>query len=271
LIKDGSLKVSSANEVARIYTFYGANACALSAIYTLFIIYGRKIIYYRDSTGRTVFLALSACDTTALAHLAHLCALVMITALYSHARSISYDVDYRIGTFTLAETAAYTFLGVYLRYVFLIYLDSITGTHSYAVTVAKTSEGTLSVTCKEELCAGAGCRAGIIVFSFLGSARAVTSNVGNLLHNVACGESHNFTNLFCHAVTAGNTEAGIIGHAVSKCLCITVASGEAASTAVCTGKAITNCSNLLVFLNCKEGSGKSKNYSTNKCNNYKNN
>ena len=71
------LKVSSADEVALVYAFYGANLAACAAVGTFFIIYRSKIIHYVNGIVRTILFALATRNTTVLACLARYSALIV--------------------------------------------------------------------------------------------------------------------------------------------------------------------------------------------------
>jgi hypothetical protein len=256
--------VSAANEVAEMNALYGTNIVTSAATCTLAVIDGSKVVLYLDCSLGTGLLALHTTDTTVGAGLTCYCALIMAGALYYYANGILYEMNDVVRTSLLTKTATDTLLGVDLcDALFLINSDSISGTNVHTVTVAKAGIGALAVARIVDISSKTGVNTVVNELSLLGLARAVAGYVSNLFNNVTCGKSHDLTDLFSNTVTAGNTEAGVVALTLTESLCISVTARVTASTAVCTGEAVTNGNNLFVFLNCKEGSSNGKNYRTN--------
>ena len=264
-------KMSATDEVAEVNTFNRTNLVTISTTCALAVIYGGKIVFNLDCSFGAIFLTLHTAYASVGAYLANLSALVVAGALNNNARGIVNKMNNVVGTSLCTETAANTLSGVNLSDKLLrIDANSITGTHLHTVAVAKAGEGAITVTGEIHICADAGLDSVVNVLSLGGKARAVTSNVSNLLNDVTCSKTHNLTDFGSDTVTTGNTKAGVIGCTLGECLCITVTSGEAASTTVGTGKAITNCKSTLILLNSKEHRGKDEKHCANECNQSKN-
>ena len=263
--------MSAANEGFDVNTLLGANLLTSSATCTLRVINYGEIILYLDCAVRTGLLTLHTADTAVGASLVGYSTLVMAGALNNNASLFAYNVDNVVGTGLLAKATADTESGIDIRNtVFGIDNDSIVRTNGNTVTVAKTSIAANGVTRVRELCRLTGLNTVVNVLSVLGLAMSVTSNVCNLAFNLACCETHDLCKLSRNVSTAGDTEAGVVGLTFAKSLCISVTTRITASTAVSTGKTVTNSNNLFIFLNCKEGSGNSKNYRTDNRNYRKN-
>lgn len=240
--------MGAADEISLIYAVDRAYFPAFTARYTLIVINSCEVIYYLYGFGGASLFAFAAGYTATLTELANLYALIMIIAFYYHTGGIIYKMDNTVGAGFCAKTAADTFLGVYLCYTALSNAYGISGADLSAVAVSKAGEGTESVTGEGEICRLTGLGAGIDILSLLWLASAVTGNVGNLLDDVICLDAHNRGNSFCGTVTAGGTKIRFIGYTLGKSLCIALAARKAASTAVCSGKAITYPIRSLVLL-----------------------
>jgi len=215
--------MGAADEVAEMYTFNGTHIMTLPAARALIIINHSKIILNLYSAVGTGFLTLSAADTTVQAYLADLSALIVVRALDDNARGVVNEVNNTVGTSFDAKTAAYAPSWVNLRYIFLgIDAYSVSWADLHAVTVAKTRKGTESVAGIVHISRRTAGYTLIAVFSLLRSAGAVTAHVSDALNNVARRKSHNLSYLTCDTVAAGNTEARIIGGAVTKSLGVSV-------------------------------------------------
>ena len=243
----------AANKVADVYTLCRANVIANSAAGAFIIINSGKVIFNRDSTRGAGFLALAAADTAVKANLTDLGALIVARAFNNNSRGIVDKVDNAVGTLLNAKTAAYALSGVnFGNLLFVINANRISRANLQAIAIAKASEGAESVTRIIHISATAGRNTLVLVFFLVGRAGAVTSNVSNLFNNVARFKSHNLADFSGNAVTAGNAKRGILGFALTESLSITVAARISACAAVCTGQAIADSGNLLVFLNSEE-------------------
>ena len=251
-------------------TLNGASLLASAAAGTLIIINCCKIILNGDRAVRTGLLTLHTTDTTVRACLTGNRTLIVAGALNNNSGRLCEHMNNALRTGLGAKATADTSNGINLCNAVITDVNSILGTNGYTIAVAKTSISTLGISGVSKLCCLTGLDTVVNVLSILCLALTVTSNKGNLLLYVAGSETHDLSNLLCYVSTTGGTEAGIISLSLTESSGIAVTTGEATSTAVCAGKAITNCSNALVYLNSEEGSGKSKNDSANKRDNNKN-
>ena len=264
--------MSATNEVFEVNTLLGAYFLTSAAAGTLGIIDGGEIVLNLDRSVRTGLLTLHTTDTAYGTNLVGNSALIMAGALNDNASIVGNNVNYVIGTGLCTDATTDTLGRIDVSDALLgIDDDSILGAYCNAVAVAETCKGTVTVTGIVKLCSCTGLDAVVNVLSLLGLASAVTAYVRNLGSNVTCCKTHDLAELLCNVSATGSTEAGVIGLALTKSLRISVTSGVAAGTAVCTGKAVTNCNNLLIFLNCEEGSSNGKNHCTDNCNYCKNN
>ena len=253
----------SADEVALVYALYWAGFAASAAVGALFVIYYGKIVLNDDSAARAYLFALAACYTSVFAILAHLCALVVVVAGNGNARSVADKMDYTVGTFLSAKTASYALFGIDGSGSLVVYAYSISRAYLYAIAVAKAGEGAEVIAGVIDVCRLAGLRTVIIVLFLFGKAKTVAGNVSNLLDNVSRFNAHNLCDIVCRAVTSGNTEVDSIGFALGESLCIRIASGKSASTAVCTRQAVADSNGALVLFNSKENGRNGKDYCTN--------
>ena len=259
--------MSAADEITQMNTLHRTYLVTLAAAGALGVVYGGEVVFNLDCTLGTILLTFHTTYTSVGANLAHLSALVVAGALNDNAGGIVDKVNDMVGTSLCTKAAANALSGVNLRNTLLgIDADCITGTNLHTVAVAKASEGTVAVAGEAHIRADAGLNSVVNVLSLGRKAGAVAGYVSNLLHNVAGGKTHNFTDFSGNAVTAGDTKAGVIGFTLRERLCISITAGEAAGTAVGTGKAITDCKSALVLLNSKEYRGESKKKSTDYCN-----
>ena len=266
------LEVGAANEVLKVNTLNGTYLVTSSATGTLIIIDYREIILNLDGAVRTGLLALHTTDTAVVASLAGNSTLIVAGALNYNASALAKHMNNTVGTGLSTEATADTLNGINLcNAIFLADMNSILRANRYTVAVAKAGVGAGSVARIIELCSLTGLNTVVNVLSVLGLAVSVTSNISNLCLNVACRKSHDLTELSSNVSTAGDTEAGIVALALTESLCVSVTARVAAGTAVCAGETVTNCNDLFIFLNCKEGSSNSKNYCANKSNYCKNN
>ena len=258
----------SADEAAFVDAMYGTNLYACAAAGAKIVVDGRKVVLYGDSAVGTGLLALHTADTTVGTELTNNSALIVAGALNENSGLLAYDVDYAVRTSLSAEAAAYALLRINLSDATLgIDNDCILGTNRHTVAIAKTSVGTVTVTCVAAvLGSGTGLDAVVNELSLFGLASAVAGYVSNLLINLACRKAQNFGELSSNVRATGSTEAGIVGLTLAESLCVSVTTGESTSTAVGTGKAITNSCSTLVLFYCKENRGKRKKNCTNYCN-----
>ena len=152
--------MGAANKITNLYALRRTVVTAYAASCALGIIYGGKIVVKGYGTGRTLLYTKTAADATVFTDLSYLCALVVVITLNNNALGILDKMNYAVGTFLSAKTAADALLGINLGDMLLrIDADSISRTNLHTVAVAKTSKGTISVTCEEKIRAGTGKRA----------------------------------------------------------------------------------------------------------------
>lgn len=263
--------MSAADEIPRMNTLDGTNLVTLAATGALLVIYGGKVVYNLYGIVRTVLLTFAAGDTAVEANLSYLSTLVMAAALNDHARGVVYKMYNTVGTGLYAQTAADTTAGVDLGdELLLVDADGISRTDLHTVTIAKASEGAISVAGVAHICRHAGLGTYVLILSLGGLAGAVAGNVCHLLHNVSRLKAHNSRDLLGGIVAAGNAEAGVVGFTIAESLCIAVTAGEAAGTAVGAGKAISDRRYTLVLLHSEENGGHGEKHRAEDGNNYKN-
>jgi hypothetical protein len=255
--------MSAADKVSYVYTMNRAHLIAGMAVVTLGVIYGGYVSYEGYCSVGTGLHALAAGYASVLTNLTNVCALVVVAALNDNGGGVVYEMYYIVGTGPCTKTATDATARVYLgNSLFLVDADSISGTNGNAITVSKAGKGTNSVARKAHICRLTALGTVIIILALLGRAGAVTSNVRNLFDNVGCHKAHYLRYLPCSSVTAGNTKRGVVGLALAKRLCISVAAGKAASAAVGTGKTVANETYTLILFNLEENRGNSKNNGT---------
>lgn len=243
--------MGTADKIPFMYTLNGAHLSALTARYTFTIIDSCEVINNLNSFSWTSLLALTASDTAVLTELAHLCALVVIIALNCDRDGVIYEVDYTVGTGADAKTAADTFLRIYFGNTALGDRDCVARADLGAVAVAKTGEGTESVTREVHICRLTGLRTCVDILSLLRQTGTVAGNVGNLFDNVLGFDTENLRDLLGGSVTAGDTEVSFVGYALGERLGVTLAAGKAASTAVCARKTVADKSSALILFNAE--------------------
>ena len=250
-------EVRSADEAAFVDAMYGTNLYACAAAGAKIVVDGRKVVLYGDSAVGTGLLALHTADTSVLAVLTYVCALIVVRALNDNTLGIVDKVDDTVGALSYTDTAADTLLGVNSGNAVLNF-DSVLRTNNSAVTVAKTSIGAESVAAVRHISGEAGLVALVVVSLFNNVASAVAGNVCNLLYNVGRLNSEDSRNFLSGTVTAGNTEVSLVGNLFCKSLSIAVTSRVAARSTVCTGEAVTDRYSGLILFNTEEDAGNSK-------------
>ena len=243
--------MSAADEVALVDTVNGTNLCTSATAGTKIVVDSGEIVLDGDSTLGTGLLTLHTADTTVGAILTGESTLILVGALNDNAGGVVDEVDDTVGALTHADAAADTLAGVYTRYT-VFNRDSVLGTNARAVTVAKASIGTELIAAVRHIRGKAGLVTLVVALSGCDVARAVAGNVCNLFYNVLSLNTEDSCDLLCGTVTAGNTKVGLVCLLFCESLCIAVASGVTASTAVCTGQAVTDGEGGLVLLNSEE-------------------
>jgi len=258
-------EVRSTDEASLVDTAYRANLDTLTAACAKTVIYNSEVILYCDCTVGTGLLTLHTTDTTVGACLSGYRAFIVIRALYYYTGGIVYEMNYAVGTFSYADSAADTFSRINSRHTVLDGY-SILWAYSHTVTVAEAGEITESVTAVRHIGGAAGLLTLIVVFFSYYVAGAVASNESDLFNNVCRLNTEDGSNILCSFVTARHTEICSLGVFVCESLCIAVTARIAASTAVCTRKAVADSQSGFVFFNCKEDGCNGKKNSTNKSN-----
>ena len=241
----------SADEAALVDTVYGTNLNTSAAACAKRVVDGCKIVLDGDSAVGTGLLTLHTADTAILTVLAHVCALVVIGALNNNALGVVDKVDNAVRTVSHTDTAADTLLGVNTSNAVLDF-DSVLRANDHTVAVAKTSVGAKTVATVCHISGKTGLVTVIAISLLNDIAGAVAGNVCNLLYNVGRLNSEDSRNFLSGTVTAGNTEVGRGRSTVSESLGVAVTARVATSTAVCTGKAVTDSNRPLVLLHCEE-------------------
>ena len=265
-------EVSTASEAFNMNTLLGTYLYTSATACTLIIINYCEIILNLNCAVRTGLLTLHTSDTTVRASLVGYSALIVAGALNSNSGLLGENVNNTVGTGLFAKTASDTLGRINLsNTVFDIDVDSILRTNCDTVAVAKTSIGTNGVARVSKLCSLTGLNTVVNVFSVLGLAVTVTSNVSNLGINVACSKTQDFTDLSSYVCAAGDTKAGVIALTLAESLCVSIAAGVTARTTVSAGETVTDCNYLFVLLNCEERSCYCKHYCADKSYYCKNN
>ena len=251
----------SADEVALVDTVNGTSRCTRTASGTLIVIDNGEVVDHLDSTHRTGLLALAAGDTAVLTALADSGTLIVVRALYYDALGILDKVDDTVGALSCAHTAADALSGIYPCNT-IVDGDRILRTNAHAIAVAEAGEGAKLVSGVVKVCNTTALNT-VVYESALGS-RTVTvaGNVRNLLNNVSRLDTEDSRDVHRALVAAGNAEVSLIALAVCKRLCISVASGISASTAVSSGKAVTDSEEGLVLLDREEDVCNGKDHGT---------
>ena len=231
--------------------FYGAYLDTLAARSTERVIYGGKIILDLYSTAGAGLFAFHTADATVGAILTGKSALILVGAFNNHACGIVDKVDDSVGTLAYTYAASNTLLGIDTGNA-VLNRNSVLRTYSRTVTVAEAGEGAVLIAAVSHICGEAGLVTLIVALSGSCITGAVAGNVSNLFNNVLGFYAKNGSDRLCGTVTAGNTKIGFIGGFVCESLCIAVTTGVSASTAVSTGKTVTDSNRSLVLFYSKE-------------------
>ncbi len=231
----------------------GAGFDASAAAGALGVIEKGKILVHSDRTVRAGTCTLGAADTAVCAHLAGDSALVVVRASDSDDGAVLLHLDGAVGTGLCTKAAARAEARDDLCYA-VVNEDRIVGTSCR--TVAETDAGIGTNVFAFPVLSGffTGLEAvAEVFFIFLCSlAGAVASDVSKELDGLSCLNAENACDLLRRNVAAGNAEVGFGDLALGKSSSITVASAESASTAVSTGKSITDGEELFILLNTEE-------------------
>jgi hypothetical protein len=248
------LSVSAADEVIFVNAVNGANLNARSAACAKRIIDGGKVAFNLNRTVGASLLALHATNASVGALLASDSALIVVRALNNNLNGVVYKLNDVVGAFANAHAAADALLGVYQSHA-VLNVNGILGANASAVAVAEAGIGAGLVTVIHKVCGNTALKTCVVVFSFGSIAGAVAGNVCNLLYNVLSLNAKGCGNCLSGLITTGNTKVCFFLGSVCQSLCIAVAAGIAARTAVCTGQALSNGFCGLILFYTKEDVG----------------
>ena len=239
---------------------YGTSVNAHSAACALGVIKNGEVVVHCDRAVGASACALGTSDASVGAHLAGERALIVVGATDSNDRSVFNHLDGGVRTGLCAESATRAESGDYGSNTVVDY-DSVVGTSRRTVT--KTDAGVctnvFAFPMFSSLAAGLETVAEVL-FVLLGSlAGSVTSNVSKYLDGLARLNTENGCDSLRSCVATGNAEIGLADLAFGECAGVAVASAEAASTAVSSGKSITDGKELFVLLNTEEDVRNGKN------------
>ena len=99
-------EAAAAKEASLLEAMHGAYLNAETAGGALLVVDRGKVVLHGDRAGGAVLFAFSAADASALADLAHVCALVFVGAFYHNARGVRHKVDDAVGAGLCAEAAS---------------------------------------------------------------------------------------------------------------------------------------------------------------------
>jgi len=259
------LKTLVADECVLADNMDGTNIGTETATDALFIIDNGKVLVHGDSTVGAGSHALCASETSVCAHLSRERALVVVGASDSHDGILFEYLDSAARTGLRAETATGTACGNN-RCNAVFDNDSLVGTNRRAVAETYAREGTnvFAIPMLSRLFTR-GHSVAEVLFVLLGSlAGTVTSNVSVLSFSYRSLNTENCRNILRSLCAAGNTEVCRGGFALADSSCITVASAEAAGSAIASGKGITDLKESFVFFNSEEVVSYGKYYSANR-------
>ena len=241
----------AADEIVFVDAVYGADLNTSSASGAKRIVYGREIVFDLYSACGASLFALFAADTAVCAILACQRALVMIGAFDDHARGVIDQLDYVVGAGADADTATYTLDGSNTGNT-VFNADSIVGAFVCTVAVAEAGEGTALITLIKKVRGGTGLSSSVNVLALNNIAGSSASNIGNLFDNALGFNTEYACDRASGGITAGGAEIGLVDLFFCQRLCVTVASGKSASSAVCAGEAITDSGGGFVFFRAEE-------------------
>ena len=228
----------------------GADVGAMSALHALGDIELCQIVNDDDRICGTLTLTLHAADAACVADLVDSCALVMAGACNFDMLVIGNESDDLLGADIDTGAAADTLLTVDLcNAVNNVHCAKLAGVS----TVAEADAGKAAIhiaLAAEQHCCLAVFRAGVVKALKSVSFRAGAGNECNLSDRSTGANTHDLCDLFGSGRACCNT---LINGSFAFCdrSGIAVTAGEAAATAVCTGKALTNSSLLGVNFDCK--------------------
>ena len=254
----------SAHEVALVDAMHGAGLGAGAAAGAKLVVDGCEIVLDGDGTLRTGLLALHTADTAVGAILAYCRALILVGALHNHAGGVVDEVDDTVGALAYADATADTLLRIDLSYL-VFDRNSVLRTYLSAVAVTKACERTELVAAVRHISCAAALESAELISSLYGLTSTVAGNVSNLFNYVLSFNAENGCDALSSGVTAGHAEVGRGGSALGESLSIRVTAGEAASTAVSTGKKVADCRNRFIFLRAEVNASHRKKSRTYKC------
>ena len=229
----------AADEVIFVDAVYGAYFNACSAAGAKRIIDYSKIVFNLYSLGGACLFTLHTADTSVRAILARQCALVMIGAFDDYAGRIVDQLDDVVGAGANADAATDALDGGNARNA-VFNADSIVGAFVGAVAVSEAGECAAFISLVEKVCGSAGFCASVNVFVLNDIACSAAGNVCNLFDNGIRLNAEYACDRASGGIAAGGAKIGLIDLFFSQSLGVTVAAGESASSAVCSGEAIAD-------------------------------
>ena len=231
----------------------GTNVGAETASDALLVINNGKVVVHCNSAVGAGSHTLGTSETAVGAHLSCESTLVVVGAADSHDGVLLEDLDGAARTGLSTETATGTACGND-RCNAVLDNDSVVGTNRRTIAETYAREGTnvFALPMLRRLLTGGHSVAEMLLVLLGSLAGTVTSNVSVLSFSRRSLNTENCRNILRSLRSAGNTEVCCGGLALADSLCITVASAESASTAVTSGKSITDLKESFVLFNCKE-------------------
>ena len=213
------------------------NLGADSASDTLFVIYNGKILLHSDSTIGASTHALCTSETSVCTHLSCKSTLVVVGATYSDNRLFSQDANRAVRTGLCAKSAASTATGDNSCNA-VCYNDSLVRTYSGTVAKTDTSVMTYVFTIPVSSSLFTALHAVTeMLFILLGRlAGAVATYVSIFSFSSGCFNTKNCCNILRSLCSAGNTKICRLRLSLADSSCISVASAEAAGSAIASGK-----------------------------------
>ena len=241
---------SEIGEEYLLKTTSGASVYTFSASRTFGVVDDGAVVNYRDCTGGTSLFALFARDTSVLARLAGICALVLVAAIYRSCGFLGNHRNYMSGACFSANAATETTAGVDMRNS-ITDADSISCTDRSAVSATKAAVTAGIRTAKKHRCRATGAYSFISRLLGDGSARSVTMNECNYVLGRLDLDTEYLTKLLRGILRTGNTKVRLC-LAFCKSYRIVVAALISARSTVYTGEARSDLLCFLVLLYTKE-------------------
>ena len=246
-----------------MYALLGASLSTFAAAYALALIDVSKVIGNGNSLMLAGLNALHAADAACLASLHSLCALLLVVAHYKQLVVSGNYLDNVVGAGLSAKSAADAGIRINVSNAVLD-VDSVLGANLSAIAETHASEGAGTLAAEEYLGSLAGFHALILILIGGVITGAVASYNRDHGDNVARIETEQSADALGSVSAAGNAEVSSGLLAGDKGLSVRVTACVSASTAVCTGEALTNGTKALIYRNRHELGCDRKNYRTDK-------